>query len=91
MEFLKIALFIWAGKTEELAPNIVAFSALLEMHTQSKSVVVDGLKISNYFGCCNFKPCRDAKQIAPATKNKSLFYCDDVILLHIQNTINNLG
>lgn len=38
----KIALFIWAVKTQDITPNIGALCSRYEMHTQFKSVVVNG-------------------------------------------------
>lgn len=66
----KIALFIWAMKTPDVTPKINAFCSLHEMHPQFKSVIIDGAMVSEYFGCCGFKPCHDACQIALAMKNK---------------------
>lgn len=58
---VKVALFIWALRCQDVTPDIAAFCALHEMHTQFKQKVVDGKKIVKYFGCCNFKPARGAK------------------------------
>ena len=66
----KIALFIWAVKSQDVNLDIRAFCALHEMHTQFRSKNVDGKTIIKYFLCCNFKPARGAKQIFPASKNK---------------------
>lgn len=43
---------------------------LHEMHTQFKNVTIDGRKVMYYFGCSNFKPVRNGKQISPTAKNK---------------------
>lgn len=40
------------------------------MRCQFESFLVEGVKVSKYFGCCSFKPYRDAKPIAPAMKNE---------------------
>lgn len=64
----KIALFIWAVKSQGVNPNIKAFCALHEMHTQFRNKPVDGKKVIQYFGYCSFKPTRNAKQIPTASK-----------------------
>jgi hypothetical protein len=61
----KIALFVWAVKSQKANLDIGAFCNLHEMHTQFRNKMVDGIK---YFGCCSFKPARGAKQISPASK-----------------------
>jgi hypothetical protein len=66
----KIALFIWAVKSQRGNLDIGAFCSIHEMHTQFRSKMVDGKNVVKYFGCCSFKPARGAKQIAPASKNK---------------------
>ena len=66
----KIALFIWAVKSQDVNLDIRAFCALHEMHTQFRNKIVDGKTVIKYFGCCSFKPARGAKQISPASKNK---------------------
>ena len=67
---MKIALFIWTTKPQDVNLDIGAFCALHEMHTQFRSKNVDVKTIIKYFGCCSFKPARSAKQISPASKNK---------------------
>lgn len=67
----KIVLFIWAVKAQGVNPNIKAFCVLNEMHAQFRNKMVEGKKVIKYFGCCSFKPARAAKQISPASKNKS--------------------
>jgi hypothetical protein len=62
---VKIALFVWAVKSQDVNLDIRAFCALYEMHTQFRSKNVDGKTIIKYFGCCSFKPTRGAKQISP--------------------------
>jgi hypothetical protein len=66
----KIALFIWAVKSQRGNLDIGAFCSIHEMHTQFWSKMVDGKSVIKYFGCCSFKQARGAKQIAPASKNK---------------------
>ena len=66
----KIALFIWAVKSQNVNLDIGAFCTLHEMHTQFRNKTVDGKNIVKYFGCCSFNPTRGAKHIAPASKNK---------------------
>jgi hypothetical protein len=66
----KIALFIWAVKTQRGNLDIGAFCSLHEMHTQFRNKNVDGRTIIKYFGCCSFKPTQGAKKISPASKNK---------------------
>ena len=66
----KIALFIWAMKSQDANLDIRAFCALHEMHTQFRNKMVEGKNIIKYFGCCSFKHARTTKQIAPASKNK---------------------
>jgi hypothetical protein len=68
----KIALFIWAVKSQRGNLDIGAFCSIHEMHTQFQSKMVDGRSIIKYFGCCSFKQARGAKQIAPTSKNKWL-------------------
>ena len=67
---VKIALFIWAIKSQDVNLDIRAFCALHEMPTQFRNKNVDGKTIIKYFGCCSFKPARGAKQISSASKNK---------------------
>jgi hypothetical protein len=62
----KIALFIWAVKSQRGNLDIGAFCSIHEMHTQFRSKKVDGKSVIKYFGCCSFKQVRSAKQIAPA-------------------------
>jgi len=57
-------------KSQNVNLDIGAFCTLHEMHTQFRNKTVDGKNIVKYFGCFNFKPAHDAKQIAPASKNK---------------------
>jgi hypothetical protein len=57
----KIALFIWAVKSQRGNLDIGAFCSLHEMHTQFRNNNVDGRTIIKYFGCCSFKPARGAK------------------------------
>ena len=52
----KIALFLWAVKSQDVNLDIKAFCALHEMHTQFRNKTVDGRTIIKYFGCCSFKP-----------------------------------
>lgn len=52
----KIALFVWAVKSEDVNPDIKAFCALHEMHTQISKKMVEGKKVIKYFGCSSFKP-----------------------------------
>ena len=66
----KIALFIWAIKSQDVNLDIRAFCALHEMHTRFSSKNVNGKTVIKYFGCCSFKPARGTKQISPASKNK---------------------
>jgi len=66
----KIALFVWAVKSQKANLDIGAFCNLHEMHTQFRKKTVDGKTIIKYFGCCSFKPTQGAKQISPASKNK---------------------
>jgi hypothetical protein len=66
----KIALFIWAVKSQKANLDIGAFCNLHEMHTQFRNKMVDGKTIIKYFGCCSFKPALSAKQISPDSKNK---------------------
>jgi hypothetical protein len=66
----KIALFIWAVKSQKTNLDIGAFCNLHEMHTQFRNKMVDGKTIIKYFGCCSFKPALGAKQISPDSKNK---------------------
>jgi len=66
----KIALFIWAVNSQDVNLDIRAFGALHEMHTQFRNKNMDGKTIIKYFGRCNFKPARGAKQISPVSKNK---------------------
>jgi len=66
----KIALFIWAVKSQNVNLDIGAFCTIHEMHTQFRNKIVDGKNIVKYFGCSSFKPARGTKQIAPASKNK---------------------
>jgi hypothetical protein len=66
----KIALFIWAVKSQSGNLDIGAFCSIYEMHTQFRSKMVDGKNVVKYFGCCSFKSARGAKQIASASKNK---------------------
>jgi hypothetical protein len=58
----KIALFIWAVKSQRGNLDIGAFCSIHEMHTQFQSKIVDGKSVIKYFGCCCFKPARDAKR-----------------------------
>jgi hypothetical protein len=64
----KIALFIWAVKSQRGNLDIRAFCSIHEMHTQFRSKMVDGKSVIKYFGCCSFKQARGAKQIALASK-----------------------
>ena len=57
----KIALFIWAMKSQNVNLDIGAFCTLHEMHTQFRNKTVDGKNIVKYFGCCSFKPACGAK------------------------------
>ena len=57
-------------KSQNVIPDIKAFCALHEMHTQFRNKMVDGKKVIKYFGCSGFKPARTAKLIAPASKTK---------------------
>ena len=66
----KIALFVWAVKSKDVNPDIKAFCALHEMHTQFSKKMVEGKKVIKYFGCSSLKHARGAKQIPPASKNK---------------------
>ena len=66
----KIALFVWAVKSQRANLDIGAFCNLHETHTQFRNKTLDGKTIIKYFGCCSFKPARGAKQISPASKNK---------------------
>jgi hypothetical protein len=66
----KITLFIWAVKSQRENLDIAAFCSIHEMHTQFQSKMVDGKSVIKYFGYCNFKPVRGARQIASASKNK---------------------
>jgi hypothetical protein len=66
----KIALFIWAVKSQRANLDIRAFFSIHEMHTQFRSKMVDEKSVIKYFGCCSFKQARGAKQIALASKNK---------------------
>ncbi|CAD6267960.1 unnamed protein product [Miscanthus lutarioriparius] len=66
----KITHFVWAMKSQDVNLDIRAFGALHEMHTQFRNKNMDGKTIIKYFGRCNFKPARGAKQISPASKNK---------------------
>jgi hypothetical protein len=66
----KIALFIWAMKSQRENLDIGAFYSLHEMHTQFRNKNADGKNVIKYFGCCSFKPARGAKQISLASKNK---------------------
>jgi hypothetical protein len=63
---VKIALFIWAVKSQRGKLDIGAFCSIHEMHTQFWSKMVDGKSVIKYFRCCSFKSARGAKQIAPA-------------------------
>jgi hypothetical protein len=67
---VKVALFIWAVKSQRGNLDIGAFCSLHEMHTQFRNKNVDGRTIIKYFGCCSFKLARGAKQISLASKNK---------------------
>ena len=66
----KIAVFIWAVKSQDVNLVIRAFCSLHEMHTQFRNKMVEGKNVIKYFGCYSFKPARGAKQIALASKNK---------------------
>ena len=66
----KIALFVWAVKSQRANLDIGEFCNLHEMHTQLRNKMVDGKTIIKYFGCYSFKPAHGAKQISPASKNK---------------------
>ena len=66
----KIAVFVWAVKSQDANLDIRAFCALHVMHTQCRSKIVDVKNVIKYFGCCGFKPARLAKQISLASKNK---------------------
>jgi hypothetical protein len=57
----KIALFVWAIKSEDVNLDIKAFCALHQMHTQFSKKMVEGKKVIKYFGCSSFKPVRGAK------------------------------
>jgi len=46
----KIALFIWAVKSQDVNLDIRAFCSLHEMHTQFRNKMVEGKNVIKYFG-----------------------------------------